>query len=43
MELAAPWEAVRNIYKELNYYIKIEDFERHRVQLEEMIKQVGEE
>mmetsp|Transcript_41293 Transcript_41293/g.30363 ORF Transcript_41293/g.30363 Transcript_41293/m.30363 type:complete len:103 (+) Transcript_41293:119-427(+) len=36
----APWETVRNVYKELAYYIKIDEFEKHRIQLENQIKKV---
>jgi hypothetical protein len=37
----APWDAVRNIYKELNFYIKYEDFEKTRLWMEEKFDAVN--
>lgn len=29
----APWDAIRNVYKELNFYLKKDDFDLHRTQI----------
>jgi hypothetical protein len=38
----APWDTVRNIYKELGYYIKVEDFEIHRLSIMDGFTRIDE-
>lgn len=40
VESCAPWESVRNVYKELSFYLKKDDFELNKADNQNQIKKM---